>query len=140
MSSMKYDRQLNAPSMIQKIEALEVKLNAAKDKEERLALEDDVTGKILWLFWCGICGEVDELLPKVVDYIRREGNKRGLASMSCIVTSAICRDPGDDQVHLQRVMFDAETGTSQHHLWLAAQTAKQAKGSGTTRHTSTIDT
>ncbi|KAI6110886.1 hypothetical protein EDD16DRAFT_1224990 [Pisolithus croceorrhizus] len=44
-SSMKYDRQFNAASMVRRIEALQVKLNAAKDKEERRALEDDVTGK-----------------------------------------------------------------------------------------------
>ncbi|KAI6109091.1 hypothetical protein EV401DRAFT_385453 [Pisolithus croceorrhizus] len=133
-------RQFNAASMVRRIEALQVKLNAAKDKEERRALEDDVTGKILWFFWCGICAEVDELLPKVVDYIRREGGEWSLWVMCNIARSTTCGDPGDDRVHLQRVMFEAETGTSQHRLWLAAQTAKQAKGSGTARHTFTIDT
>ncbi|KAI6107317.1 hypothetical protein EV401DRAFT_458466 [Pisolithus croceorrhizus] len=137
---MKYDRQPSAPSMIQKIKALQVKLNATKDRREQRALEDDVTGKILWLFWCGICAEVDELLPKVVDYIRREGNKMGLRSMYDIVRSTERRDPGHDQVYFQRVMFDAETGTSKHHLWLAAHTAKQAKPSDTASHTSAIDT
>ncbi|KAI6041701.1 hypothetical protein EDC04DRAFT_2666574, partial [Pisolithus marmoratus] len=60
--------------MFREIEALQAKLEETEDEDEQRALEEDVTGKILWLCWCGICAQVDELLPKVVDYIRREGN------------------------------------------------------------------
>ncbi|KAI6038905.1 hypothetical protein EDC04DRAFT_2689794 [Pisolithus marmoratus] len=65
--------------MFREIEALQAKLNETVDEDEQRALEEDVTGKILWLCWCGICTEVDELLPKVLDYIRREGNMEDYA-------------------------------------------------------------
>ncbi|KIK16652.1 hypothetical protein PISMIDRAFT_686130 [Pisolithus microcarpus 441] len=54
--------------------------------------------------------------------------------------SATCTDLEDNQAHLRRIMFDAGSGTSKHHLLLAARAAEQAKWSDTTRHTSTIDT
>ncbi|KAI6137293.1 hypothetical protein F5141DRAFT_78682 [Pisolithus sp. B1] len=61
-----YDRHLDTPSVVQQIEALQVKLDTTEDEDEQRALEEDVTGKILWLCWCGIRAEVDELLPKVM--------------------------------------------------------------------------
>ncbi|KAI6038938.1 hypothetical protein EDC04DRAFT_2690572, partial [Pisolithus marmoratus] len=66
--------------MFREIEALQAKLNETVDEDEQRALEEDVTGKILWFCWCGICAEVDELLPKVLDYVRRECNMEG----SCV--------------------------------------------------------
>ncbi|KAI6042415.1 hypothetical protein EDC04DRAFT_2660718, partial [Pisolithus marmoratus] len=62
--------------MFREIEALQAKLNETEDEDEQRALEEDVTGKILWLSWRGICAEVDEQLPKVVDYLRKEANMR----------------------------------------------------------------
>ncbi|KAI5984786.1 hypothetical protein EDC04DRAFT_2831863 [Pisolithus marmoratus] len=62
--------------MFREIEALQAKLNETVDEDEQRALEEDVTGKILWLCWCGICAEVDELLPKVLDYLQREADMR----------------------------------------------------------------
>ncbi|KAI6118494.1 hypothetical protein EDD16DRAFT_983490 [Pisolithus croceorrhizus] len=128
-SHVYYDRQFNTPSMIQEIRALQLKLDATKDEDERRALEEDVTGKILWLFWCGICAEVDGLLPKVMDYVRREGNPVGSSDMW---RSATCTDPEDNQAHLRRIMFDAGAGTSKHQLLLAARAAEQAKWSAQT--------
>ncbi|KAI6102885.1 hypothetical protein F5141DRAFT_1133477 [Pisolithus sp. B1] len=121
--------------MVQDIEALQVKLNATKDRDELRALEEDMAGKILWLFWCGICAEVDELLPTVVDFIRREANMKGLQEICWVYHLP---DPGD-QAHLQRVMYDAGAKTSKHLLWLAARAAEQAKWSGTNRSTPVID-
>ncbi|KIO03644.1 hypothetical protein M404DRAFT_1001125 [Pisolithus tinctorius Marx 270] len=63
-------RHFNAPSTVQEVEALQAKLIETEDEDEQRALEEDVTGKILWLCWCGIRAEVDELLSKVVHYIR----------------------------------------------------------------------
>ncbi|KAI5984916.1 hypothetical protein F5J12DRAFT_62720 [Pisolithus orientalis] len=108
------------------VEALQAKLDATVDEDEQRALEEDVTGKILWLCWCGICAEVDQLLPKVVDYIRREGNMKGLPEIYFAMRST---DPGDDQAHSQRIMLDAGASTSKHQLWLAARAAEQAKWS-----------
>ncbi|KAI5984777.1 hypothetical protein EDC04DRAFT_1624349 [Pisolithus marmoratus] len=71
-SNIDYDRRLDTPSMVQEIKTLQAKLNETVDEDEQRALEEDVTGKILWLCWCGICAEVEELLPKVVDYLQRE--------------------------------------------------------------------
>ncbi|KAI6101082.1 hypothetical protein EDD16DRAFT_396280 [Pisolithus croceorrhizus] len=69
-NSIVYDRHLDTPSVVQQIEALQVKLDTTEDEDEQRALEEDVTGKILWLCWCGICAEVDELLPKVGQLFR----------------------------------------------------------------------
>ncbi|KAI6145901.1 hypothetical protein BKA82DRAFT_29642 [Pisolithus tinctorius] len=48
-------------------------------------------------------------------------------------------DLDEDKIHLERIMRDAEAGTSKHQLWLAAQAAEQAKWSGMIRHTSAMD-
>ncbi|KAI5984900.1 hypothetical protein F5J12DRAFT_62275 [Pisolithus orientalis] len=135
-SDIEYDGQLDIPSMIKEVEVLQAKLDATVDEDEQRALEEDVTGKILWLCWCGICAEVDQLLPKVVGYIRREGNMKGLVTIALITCST---DPGDDQAHLQRIMLDAGAGTSKHKLWLAARAAELAKWSGVTRLTTAMD-
>ncbi|KAI6095495.1 hypothetical protein EV401DRAFT_1180372 [Pisolithus croceorrhizus] len=106
-------RRLDAPSIILEIEALQGKLNITEDEDEQRALEEDVTGKILWLCWCGICTEVDELLPKVVGYLWREENMEGFAEMTMIMMSTkyapspglrgiLSTHPGDDQAHLRR--------------------------------------
>lgn len=132
-------RQLDIPAIVQEIEALRVKLDAAEDEDEQRALEEDVTGKILWLCWCGICAEVDELLPKVVDYFR-QNNIDGLSYMESIMMPEIhpC-EPSDDQVHLRRIMLDAGARTSKHQLLLAARAAEQAKWSGANKGVLTTD-
>ncbi|KAI6101075.1 hypothetical protein EV401DRAFT_2027800 [Pisolithus croceorrhizus] len=123
--------------MVEDIKALQVKLDATNDEDEQRALEEDVTGKILWLLWCGICAEVDEILPKVVNYIQREGAMRGLLQISTVELPST--DPSDDQAHLQRVMYDAGADISKYQLWLDAQAREQAKWSGTNRGTPTLD-
>ncbi|KAI5984919.1 hypothetical protein F5J12DRAFT_62920 [Pisolithus orientalis] len=131
-------RQLDIPSTVEEIEVLQMKLDMTFDDDEQRALEEDITGKILWLCWCGICAEVDQLLPKIVDHIRREGYMMGLSEISNIIYCAEI-EPDDDQVHLQRIMLDAGAGTSKHQLWLAARAAEEAKWSSTTRDTPTIN-
>ncbi|KAI6019326.1 hypothetical protein PISMIDRAFT_436471 [Pisolithus microcarpus 441] len=126
-STVKYDRQLDTLSVVQDIKALQAQLDATEDEDEQRALEEDIAGKILWLFWCGICGEADELLPKVVEYIRREVKVKGLLEIYGIATPT---SPSDDQAHLQRIMYDAGANTSKHQLWLDARARGQAKWSG----------
>ncbi|KAI6135390.1 hypothetical protein EV401DRAFT_1900094 [Pisolithus croceorrhizus] len=58
-----------------------------------------MAGKILWLFWCGICAEVDELLPTVVDFIRREANMKGLQEICWVYHLP---DPGSCTMQEQR--------------------------------------
>ncbi|KIK26812.1 hypothetical protein PISMIDRAFT_675432 [Pisolithus microcarpus 441] len=48
-------------------------------------------------------------------------------------------EPGDDQTHLRRIMFDAGAPTSKHNLLLAARAAEQAKWSGANEGTLAID-
>ncbi|KAI6101060.1 hypothetical protein EV401DRAFT_819111 [Pisolithus croceorrhizus] len=134
-----YDRQLDTASLVQEIEALQVELDAATDEGEQRALEEDVTGKILWLCWCGICAEADDLLPKVVDYVRRERDTNGILAMCSAMRSMVYADPGDDQAHLWRIMRDAGAGTSKHRLLLAARAAEGAGWSNTNRGTTTTD-
>ncbi|KAI6005390.1 hypothetical protein EDC04DRAFT_1010420 [Pisolithus marmoratus] len=127
-SHLDYDRQLDPRSAVQEIMALQAKLNAVEDEDEQRALGEDVTGKILWFYWCGICVEVDELLPKVPNCIWREGVLEGLLEIRRIIEETHT-EPGDDQAHLQRIMLDAGAGTSKHQLLLTARVAEQAKWS-----------
>ncbi|KAI6003315.1 hypothetical protein F5J12DRAFT_839832 [Pisolithus orientalis] len=125
----KHDRQLDIPSMVQEINVLQGKVDATEDDDEKRALEEDLTGKILWLCWCGICAEANQALPKVVDFIWKEGNIRGLWEISAIMDSVEYIDRDDNQTHMQRIMRDAGAGTSKHRLLLAARAAEQAKWS-----------
>ncbi|KAI6018863.1 hypothetical protein EDC04DRAFT_440787 [Pisolithus marmoratus] len=49
---------------LQEIKTLQRALDATDDEGEQRALEEDVTGKILWLSWCGILAEVGQRLPE----------------------------------------------------------------------------
>ncbi|KAI6003310.1 hypothetical protein F5J12DRAFT_170801 [Pisolithus orientalis] len=139
-SHINYDRQLDIHSKVQEIKVLKAKLDATEDEDEQRALEEDITGRILWLCWCGICAEVDQLLPMVVGYIQREGNIAALYEIYQIMTSRKYAEPDDNQAHFQRVMLDAGAGTSKHQLLLAARAAEQAKWSDTNKDIPTIDT
>ncbi|KAI6004962.1 hypothetical protein EDC04DRAFT_2784504 [Pisolithus marmoratus] len=85
---MYYDRTFNVPSMVQEIEALQAKLDETEGEDEQRALEEDITGKILWLCWSGICAEADELLQKVEDYIQREDAAR-VSGITCLNVTVI---------------------------------------------------
>ncbi|KAI6143092.1 hypothetical protein BKA82DRAFT_1008518 [Pisolithus tinctorius] len=137
-----YESQLNIPSMVQEIRVLQAELEAAEDSDEQRALVEDITGKILWLCWCGIYAEVNRLLPKVVNYIRRERNMTDLEQSFDFKISIRYPDPDDDQAHLQRIMLDAKAGISKHQLLLDARAAEQSKWSGATssRDTNHTDT
>ncbi|KAI5985045.1 hypothetical protein EDD15DRAFT_1649301 [Pisolithus albus] len=136
-NTVKYDRQFDALSGIQDIKALQAQLDATKDENEQRALTEDITGKILWLFWCGICVEADELLPKIVEYLLREGSARhGLWE---ILSAVPPLDPSDDQAYLQGIMYDAGANTSKYQLWLDARATEQAKWACTDRSTSIVD-
>ncbi|KAI6038840.1 hypothetical protein EDC04DRAFT_1840593 [Pisolithus marmoratus] len=120
-SHVDYDRQINSHSVVQEIEELKVKLDVTEDDDERRTLEEDVTGKILWLCWCGICSEVDELLPKVLNCIQNEGNVKALLNIHALMYSTLrWTVPDDDQAHLRRIMFDAGAGISKHQLFVSA--------------------
>ncbi|KAI6030067.1 hypothetical protein EDC04DRAFT_118650 [Pisolithus marmoratus] len=123
---------VNVHSMVREIASLQGKLQATRDEGEQCALEEDITGKILWFYWQGIRSEVDQLLPKVVDCIRNDADedyhyRTGLRQIAEIIKRALHEIPDDDIVHLRRVMYDAGTGVSKHRLWLDAQAIEQAE-------------
>ncbi|KAI6135423.1 heterokaryon incompatibility protein-domain-containing protein [Pisolithus croceorrhizus] len=114
---MKYDRQLDTASMLQDIKTLQVKFEATNDEDEQRTLEEDITGK-------------------VVDFIRKEeGMKRCLVEIPWVIAST---EPADDQMHLQRIMYDAGAKTSKYQLWLDARAREQARWSGTNSGSPTI--
>ncbi|KAI6008833.1 hypothetical protein F5J12DRAFT_826126 [Pisolithus orientalis] len=123
-----YDRLTNTCTVVEEIRVLQMKLSATEDDDEQRALEEDITGKILWLFWCGICTEAEQLLPEVASYIRREGNMKGLRMLQfLIIARKEYVELDDDQANMQRIMLDAGAGTSKHQLLLAARAAEQIK-------------
>ncbi|KAI6137057.1 hypothetical protein F5141DRAFT_65861 [Pisolithus sp. B1] len=117
--------------MVQEIEELQAKLCTTFDDDEIRALKEDITGKILWLCWCGISSEVNERLPKVWDYILKRDAWPGLYEIAWILKGTSSHiDPDDDQAYLGRIMADAEAGISKHRLLLAALSADQSKNPG----------
>ncbi|KAI6144483.1 hypothetical protein BKA82DRAFT_1004831 [Pisolithus tinctorius] len=140
-SHVDYDRQVNARAMMEELRVLRAKLDVTEDDDEQRALQEDVARKILWLCWCGICAEVDQLLPEVVSYIREEGNLLGLSEIRNIIERT-STNVDDDQAHLRRIMLDAGAGTSKHQLLLASRATEQIRWSATTmsRGTPTLDT
>ncbi|KAG6326950.1 hypothetical protein ID866_12139 [Astraeus odoratus] len=50
--------------MVQEVSALHKKLNNTEDDDEKRALEEDITGKILWIMYYGIRAEVKQVLDK----------------------------------------------------------------------------
>lgn len=126
-------------STVQEIVALQTKLVATQDDDEQRALEEDITGKILWFYWCGISSEVIQLLPKVVDHIWRRPHfmssppassydpRRCFREIAEIIQNTPHTDRPDYIAHLQRIMNDAGAGVSRHELWLAARAMEQTK-------------
>ncbi|KAI6013130.1 hypothetical protein PISMIDRAFT_537002 [Pisolithus microcarpus 441] len=135
-----YPRQVDIHVMLQEAQALQTTLNGTADEDEQRVLEEDVTGKILWLSWCGILSEVERRLQEVVEYIRRGGNsmtseardrlRQGLDEIGEIVKKTPHAHVDDDLAHLRRIMLDARAGVSKHQFWLAARSAEQDKWSG----------
>lgn len=130
--------QDNIYSTVQEVLALEVKLLATEDEDEQRVLEEDITGKILWFCWCGICTEVDQLLLKMVNQTwdkldsMRTPNDRirfYLREIANTIKGARYMDLDHDTVHLRRIMLDAGAGVSKHGLWLAARAVEQVRQS-----------
>lgn len=134
-------RQVDIHSTLQEIKVLRTKLDTTDDEDEQRALEEDVTGKILWISWCGILSELEQLLAEVTNCIRREMDsmtpegsdrfRQGLREIGDIIKKTTQHnDHNDDLGHLRRIMLDASTGISKQQLWLAARVQEQTKWSG----------
>ncbi|KAI5983916.1 hypothetical protein EDD15DRAFT_1834082 [Pisolithus albus] len=88
------------------------KLDGTEDDDERRALEEDVTGQILWLSLYGTLAEVKQRLPEVSNYIERGGDSTtreshdyllwGLHEIGKIIEKAFQPQLDDNLAHLQR--------------------------------------
>ncbi|KAI6109313.1 hypothetical protein EDD16DRAFT_37082 [Pisolithus croceorrhizus] len=128
-------RQGNVYSTVQYVQALQAKLQATEDEDEQRALEEDITGKILQFYLCGIYTEVDQLLPKVVDHVRngldskmipKDRIRSDLREIADIIKGTRHTDMDHETAHLWRIMLDSGAGVSKHGLWLSARHAEQA--------------
>lgn len=117
-------------SMVQEVETLQAQLEATEDDDEQRALEEDITGRILWFYWCGIHSEVDHILALVANETRNRYmgvgyDYRDLNETAKIFRRTLLVGPADDIADFRRIMFDAGAGVSKHKLWLAARAAGQ---------------
>ncbi|KAI6107051.1 hypothetical protein EDD16DRAFT_1623536, partial [Pisolithus croceorrhizus] len=110
-------------------------VQGTEDEDEQRAPEEDITGKILQFYFCGIYTEVDQLLPKVVDHIRngldskmipKDRIRSALREITDMIKGTRRVDMDHDTAHLWWIMVDSGAGVSKHRLWLAARDAEQA--------------
>ncbi|KAI5984912.1 hypothetical protein F5J12DRAFT_63297 [Pisolithus orientalis] len=130
-SCIEYDRQLDIPSMIKEVQALQAKLDATVDEDEQRALEEDVTGKarvrstchvsmlrivldlVAVLVWdmcgsrptvtkgCGLHSERGKYEGQLLHISERHRNRRQ-QGLREFFFAMHSTDPGDDQAHSQR--------------------------------------
>ncbi|KAI6147787.1 hypothetical protein BKA82DRAFT_4144198 [Pisolithus tinctorius] len=121
----------NARSTVKEIVALQMTLQGAEDENEKRALEEDITGKILWCCWHAVFSEVDQLLANVVESVQKKQYsdtlRQGFREVAEIIKGAPRIHPDDDIAHLQQIMLDAGAGISRHELWLAARAGEKAR-------------
>ncbi|KAL4070092.1 hypothetical protein V8B97DRAFT_527985 [Scleroderma yunnanense] len=115
----------NIRSLVQDVKTLEEKLFATQVDDERRALEDDITGKILLAYWKGICSEIEQIVEKVIRRIVNDGSisrseqeerSKNLQQDGMILEKATAAASDDDQSHLRRILADAEAGISKYEL------------------------
>ncbi|KAI6107574.1 hypothetical protein EDD16DRAFT_96657 [Pisolithus croceorrhizus] len=109
--------------MVEDIKQLQMKLDDTKNIDEQLALEEDITGKVLWACHSGLRSAVGHI-PAMVLHSALENDKvynlmdrvRFLEEITRVLNDALAELPTDDQSHLRRIMADAEAGTSKYQL------------------------
>ncbi|KAL4079767.1 hypothetical protein J3A83DRAFT_4212379 [Scleroderma citrinum] len=122
--------------MVQEVIVLQEVFDTTKDLEEKWALEEDIIGKILWICWCGIHAEVEQVLPEALDRILKDetvdSKTKNIRTwyIGNIFEEAVASPPDDIQAHLLRVMADAETGVSKYQLLNAEKAMKEVRRSG----------
>lgn len=116
-------------SMVREIKSLQAVLDVTTDIGERCALEEDITGKILWTCHCGLRFSVGHIPAKVLYSILKEDKVYDvmnrisfLEEISKVFKDALAALPSDDHTHLRRIMADAEAGTSKHRQLFDART------------------
>ncbi|KAL4065627.1 hypothetical protein V8B97DRAFT_1136361 [Scleroderma yunnanense] len=119
--------------------AMEVKecqqrLDVAQNVDEHHAIEEDMIGKILLVFWKGICSEVEQVVSNVVARIINDTTVHPdvlscraalLQDLGEILENARAGLPDDYQVRLWQIMQDARSGISKHEIQLVQPTAPE---------------
>ncbi|KIM66492.1 hypothetical protein SCLCIDRAFT_326016 [Scleroderma citrinum Foug A] len=116
--------------LVQDVKALERKLTTthADEDDERRALEEDITGKILLACWRGIRSEIEQVVEKVIRLIvndkrverqEREERSKCLQEIGRVLEAATVEDY--DHSHLRRILADAGAGISKYELLMASQ-------------------
>ncbi|KIM59814.1 hypothetical protein SCLCIDRAFT_1217440 [Scleroderma citrinum Foug A] len=117
---------------------LQVMHDAMQDDSERRALEEDITGKILWTCWRGIALEIQHVVENVTDRIQMmddvalETRAHCLWDIGQVFKQTLPEPPDDGRAHLRRIMADAKADTSKYQLIRSARRA----GGGVGRETS----
>ncbi|KAL4072664.1 hypothetical protein V8B97DRAFT_330301 [Scleroderma yunnanense] len=110
-NSVGHPRFASIESMVEDVKLLQDKLSVTEDDDEKRALEEDITGKILLACWCGIHSEIEPILAKVVEHILKDETVPRtvlstrvalLERFGRILEAAIAEPPEDYQVHLRR--------------------------------------
>ncbi|KAI6013246.1 hypothetical protein EDC04DRAFT_719515 [Pisolithus marmoratus] len=127
----------NIRSLIREATILEDQLDMVEDDDEKRALEEDVTGKILLACWRGVCSEIEPILTKVAHLIvtdtrvGRDGRKqriRLLRDVGDAFKHATNDGHGESRgCHLRRIVVDAEENVSKYKLLLASRVAPHTK-------------
>ncbi|KAI6097065.1 hypothetical protein F5141DRAFT_1150836 [Pisolithus sp. B1] len=113
-------------SSVQKVQTLQAKLQATEDEDAQQALEEDITGEILWFCWRGIRSEIDLILAAAVTYVRNDADecyRAGLLEITEIIKRTSYISTNVETTYLRRVMHDAGIGVSKYGLWLEARAA-----------------
>ncbi|KAI6002302.1 hypothetical protein F5J12DRAFT_228386 [Pisolithus orientalis] len=103
---------VNVHSSVREIEALQAKLHSTHDEDEQRALEEDITGKILWFYFRGICSEVEQRFVKVSQcscphvlssqVTSDVPTRKDVREIAGIIERTPRIEPSDDMAHFQR--------------------------------------
>lgn len=129
--------------LVKQVEDLHDKYYRIKDSSEQLAVEEDIVGKILETFRCGISLEIQHVLVKVVHEILHYKTTDGSMDLpekkvrfECLTIAgeffrAACSEvPHDNVAHLRRLMANAREGVSMYELYHGAREERRDGGIG----------
>ncbi|KAI5987758.1 hypothetical protein F5J12DRAFT_554393 [Pisolithus orientalis] len=118
--------------MVQEIKRLQTTLDTTENIDEQYALEEDITGRILWTCHSGFRSAVGHIPAKVLHNILENDKMcnlvdrvKFLEEISRVFNGALDKLATDNQAHLRRIMADAEAGTSKYQLLLDERAREQ---------------
>ncbi|KAI6008038.1 hypothetical protein EDC04DRAFT_2907341 [Pisolithus marmoratus] len=135
-------RHVEFRAMVEEINDLQKKLDGTENNDDQLALEEDITGRILWACHSGLRSTAIPRSPpdlnQVLNSILKDDKMyhlldrvKFLDEICTIFNDALAELPTDDQAHLRRIMSDAEAGTSKYQL-LQDERAREQRAPGAT--------